>query len=92
MQWFNPVLQSGVDKSNVTKMASSGIALARTAGDLRTMVSALKLVDEVMEADATTSAQNHNYLRKKQEELSQRLQAADADEQERQLVLNWGLE
>jgi hypothetical protein len=85
------VLQTSVDKSNASKMAQSGLTLARTAGDLRTVVAALKLVNQVLEVDAATAAQNHNYLGKKQEELSQRLQAADAEEQERLLVLHWGL-
>jgi len=55
-------------------------------------VAALKLGQQLLEATKNQEgAQNRNYVARKEEELSGRIQAAESDAQQHHLVLTWGL-
>lgn len=56
-------------------------------------VAALKMGQQLLEATKNQEgAQNRNYVARKEEELSGRIQAAESDAQQHHLVLTWGLD
>lgn len=81
------------DMAGAQQMVASSIALSKGVGDLNSLVEALSLLQHLLKRSNQTdkAAQNHNYLGKKQEELSERIQAAEAIEQQYREVLLWDL-
>jgi hypothetical protein len=74
-------------------MVSSCVQLSHGAGDLHTQVSGLSLMQVLLAAgtDEEETAKNRNYVARKQQELSGRIQEAESEAQQHHLVLTWGL-
>lgn len=76
--------------SGAKQMISSCTQLSHGASDLHTQVSALTMMQQLLSNDEE-AAKNRNYVARKQEELSGRMQEAEADAQQHHAVLTWGL-
>lgn len=74
-------------------MLSSCVQLSHGASDLHTQVSALSLMQQQLAAgpNEEEAARNRNYVARKEEELSGRIQEAEANSQQHHMVLAWGL-
>lgn len=81
------------DLSGGLAMATSGFTLAKGAGDLHSQVASLSMMQQLYHhsKQQDKAAQNFNYLARKQDELSARIQAAEAQGQQHQQVLAWDL-
>lgn len=90
---FLPVQLAAADASGARSMVSSCVQLSHGAGDLHTQVSALSLMQVLLAAgtDEEETAKNRNYVARKQQELSGRIQEAESEAQQHHLVLTWGL-
>lgn len=80
--------------ADAKKLLSSCVQLSHGAADLPTQIKALSLMQPLLEASGVQDeegARNRNYVARKEEELSGRIQEAEADAQQHHLVLTWGL-
>jgi hypothetical protein len=85
------VLQvAAADLAGAKQMVSSCVQLSHVSGDLQTQVSALQLMQGLLSSNEE-AAKNTNYVERKKEELSSRMQAAESDAQQHHAVLTWGL-
>lgn len=71
-------------------MVTSSFTLAKGAGDLHAQAAGLSMMQQLYlhSKQAEKAAHNANYLARKKEELSIKMQEAEADSQHAQ-VLNW---
>lgn len=81
---------AAADLAGAKQMVSSCTQLSHGAGDLHTQVSALNMMQGLLSSDEE-AAKNRNYVARKEEELSSRMQAAESDAQQHHAVLAWGL-
>lgn len=74
------------------QMVTSSFTLAKGAGDLHAQVAGLTVMQQLYQhsKQPEKAAQNANYLARKQEDLSGRMNEAEASQQHMQ-VLTWGL-
>jgi hypothetical protein len=81
------------DASGAKTMLSSCVQLSHGASDLHTQVSALSLMQQQLAAgpNEEEAAKNRNYVARKEEELSARIQDAESNGQQHRTVLSWGL-
>lgn len=84
---------SSADSQGALQMVTSSFTLAKGAGDLHAQVASLSMMQQLYHhsRQPEKAAQNHNYLLRKQEELSGKIQAADSQAQQHMQVLGWDL-
>eukprot|EP00878_Enallax_costatus_P022906 GHUV01024343.1.p1 GENE.GHUV01024343.1~~GHUV01024343.1.p1 ORF type:complete len:179 (+),score=63.03 GHUV01024343.1:201-737(+) len=87
-----PLQMNSADTQGALSMVSSSFTLAKGAGDLQAQAAGLSMLQQLYQhgKQAEKAAQNANYLARKREELSVRIQEAEANGQHAQ-VLSWDL-
>jgi hypothetical protein len=88
-----PLQMDANDMPGAEQMLTSGFTLAKGTGDVATQVGALEALQHMYArtGDAARHATNHNYLARKREDLSGRMQAAEADAAQHAAVAGWRL-
>ncbi|KAF8071188.1 SCC4 [Scenedesmus sp. PABB004] len=88
-----PLQVGAADSQGALAMVSSSFTLAKGAGDLAAQVAGLSMMQQLYHhaRAADKAAQNFNYLGRKQEELSARIQEAEAAAAQHAAVLGWDL-
>ncbi|KAF6255054.1 cohesin loading factor [Scenedesmus sp. NREL 46B-D3] len=88
-----PLQINNADAAGAHSMVTSSFTLAKGAGDLAAQVGSLSMMQQLYHhaQQADKAGQNHNYLLRKQEDLSGRIQEAESSAQQHALVLKWDL-
>jgi hypothetical protein len=91
--WRLPLQINNADVAGAHSMVTSSFTLAKGAGDLAAQVASLSMAQQLYHhsKQADKAAQNQNYLLRKQEDLSSRIQEAESSAQQHALVLKWDL-
>ena len=89
---------AAANTADAKKLLSSCVQLSHGASDLPTQIKALSTMLQLLETSGvqTSEAQqeladNRNYVARKKEELSTKIQAAESDAQQHHTVLTWGI-
>ncbi len=79
------------DVDGAKQMLTSSLTLCKGMGDLAAQVATLSVSQQLFQRlkEGDKVAENFNYLARKQEELSTRIQAAEDDAAQHNSVLGW---